>query len=161
MATGVLHRGASGYGLLNTVMALGTVAGALFAAGRRRPGLRLLSASAAIFGLGFLPGVFWPNFWLFAVSLAVIGCAALIFATATNSLMQLASVPEMRGRVMALRIAVALGGTPIGGPVTGWIADHAGPRAALLVGAAAGLGAAIVGLRASFRRCPDSPAPVK
>jgi MFS family permease len=157
MATTVLHRGAGGYGLLNTVMAVGTIAGALFAAGRRRPGLGLLSASAAIFGLGFLPAVFWPGFWLFAACLAVIGLAALIFTTATSSLMQLAAVPEMRGRVMALRIAVALGGTPIGGPVTGWIADHAGPRAALLVGAAAGLAAAILGLWAGFRvRLPRS-----
>lgn len=157
MATTVLHRGAGGYGLLNTVMAVGTIAGALFAAGRRRPGLGLLSASAAIFGLGFLPAVFWPGFWLFAACLAVIGFAALIFTTATSSLMQLAAVPEMRGRVMALRIAVALGGTPIGGPVTGWIADHAGPRAALLVGAAAGLAAAILGLWAGFRvRLPRS-----
>lgn len=152
MATGVLHRGASGYGLLNTIMAVGTIAGALFAAGRRRPGLALLAVSATLFGLGFLPAVFWPNFWLFAVSLAVIGFSALLFTTATNSLMQLAAVPEMRGRVTALRIAVALGGAPIGGPATGWIADHAGPRAALLVGAAAGLGAAALGVRAARSR---------
>jgi MFS family permease len=63
----------------------------------------------------------------------------------SNSLMQLSTEPAMRGRVMALRLAVALGGTPIGAPIVGWIADTAGPRWALGVGAAAGLAAAIAG----------------
>lgn len=154
MATGVLHLGASGYGLLNTLMALGTVAGALFAAGRPKPGLPLLAACAAVFGLAFLPAALLPRFTVFAICLAVIGFVALIFATGTNSLMQLEAAPEMRGRMMALRIAVALGGTPVGGPLTGWIADHAGPRAALLVGAASGLAAALLGLWA-WRREPS------
>jgi MFS family permease len=52
----------------------------------------------------------------------------------------------MRGRVMALRLGVALGGTPIGAPIVGWVADHFGPRWALGVGAAAGFSAAIVAI---------------
>jgi MFS family permease len=54
----------------------------------------------------------------------------------------------MRGRVMALRLAVVLGGTPIGAPIVGWVADTAGPRWALAVGAAAGLAAAATGFYA-------------
>ncbi|MDE2316506.1 MAG: MFS transporter, partial [Xanthomonadaceae bacterium] len=73
--------------------------------------------------------------------------AALVFATGTNSLMQLTTEPAMRGRVMALRLAVAMGGTPLGAPIVGWIADHFGPRWALGVGAASGLAAMLVALR--------------
>jgi MFS family permease len=53
----------------------------------------------------------------------------------------------MRGRVIAIRLAVALGGTPIGAPIVGWVADRFGPRWALDVGAASGIAAAMVGLR--------------
>jgi hypothetical protein len=60
--------------------------------------------------------------------------------------MQLATEPVMRGRVMAMRLAIALGATPIGAPIVGWVADHFGPRWSLGVGAAAGLAAAMVGL---------------
>jgi len=53
--------------------------------------------------------------------------------------MQLSTEPAMRGRVMAIRLAIAMGGTPIGAPLVGWIADQFGPRWALGVGATAGL----------------------
>ena len=52
----------------------------------------------------------------------------------------------MRGRVIAILLAIALGGTPIGAPIVGWVADRFGPRWALGLGAAAGLAAAIVGI---------------
>jgi len=51
----------------------------------------------------------------------------------------------MRGRVMALRVGIALGGTPIGAPIVGWVANHSGPRWALGVGAASGFAAAMIG----------------
>jgi predicted MFS family arabinose efflux permease len=72
----------------------------------------------------------------------------LTFTNATNSLMQLTTEPSMRGRVMALRVAIALGGTPIGAPLVGWVADHLGPRWALGVGATSGIAAAMVALHA-------------
>lgn len=85
-----------------------------------------------------------PGYWLFAAALVVIGVAALIFTNTTNSLMQLSTEPAMRGRVMALRLGVALGGTPIGAPIVGWTADHLGPRWALGIGATSGFAAALV-----------------
>ena len=72
------------------------------------------------------------------------GIAAITFMNSTNSLVQLSTEPAMRGRVMALRLAVALGGTPIGAPVAGWVANHLGPRWALGVGAMSGFAAALV-----------------
>ena len=85
-----------------------------------------------------------PNYWMFGGTLVVIGVSALTITNSTNSLMQLSTEPAMRGRVMAIRLAIALGGTPIGAPLVGWIADRFGPRWGLGVGAAAGVSAAIV-----------------
>lgn len=73
-----------------------------------------------------------------------VGLAALTFMTASNSMMQLTTERAMRGRVLALRIAVVMGGTPIGAPLVGWVVDHFGARWALGVGALAGLAAAAV-----------------
>ena len=81
----------------------------------------------------------------------MIGVAALTIMNTSNALMQLSTEPAMRGRVMALRLAVALGGTPIGAPIVGWVADHFGPRWALGVGAAAGFAAAAVAIAALSR----------
>jgi MFS family permease len=145
MAVKVFHSDAGGYGLLSSIMAVGTLSGALFGAGRDKPRFLYLLYGSAIFGLGFVLAALAPNYWLFAATLVIIGAAALTFMNTSNSLMQLSTEPAMRGRVMALRLAVALGGTPIGAPIVGWIADTAGPRWALGVGAAAGLTAAIAG----------------
>ena len=72
--------------------------------------------------------------------------SALTFTNSTNSLMLLSTEPVMRGRVMALRLAIAFGGTPIGAPTVGWVADRFGPRWALGVGAASGFAAALVAI---------------
>jgi MFS family permease len=147
MAVTVFHAGAGQYGLLMSIMAIGTIAGALLGARRAHPRMDLLFASAAIFGFGCALAAIMPNYWLFGGALVVIGISALTFANSTNSLMQLSTEPAMRGRVMAIRLAVALGCTPIGAPIVGWVADHFGPRWALGVGAASGFAAAIVGIR--------------
>lgn len=152
MAVGVFHTDAHGYGLLSSMMAIGTVSGALFAASRGRPQFTSLLIGAAVFGLGCTLAAIAPDYWLFATALVVIGVAAMTFTTTSSSLMQLSTEPAMRGRVMALRVGIALGGTPIGAPIVGWVADHLGPRWALGVGAAAGFAAAIIGVYAMRRQ---------
>jgi MFS family permease len=156
MAIKVFHSDARGYGLLSSVMAVGTVAGALINASQRRPKFISLLAGGALFGVGCSLAALAPTIWLFGAALAVIGVAALMFTNTTNSLMQLATEPAMRGRVMALRVGVALGGTPIGAPIVGWVADDFGPRWALGLGAAAGFAAALVALYVIVRR-PVAP----
>lgn len=89
-------------------------------------------------------GAIAPNYWSFGGALVVTGMAALTFMNATTRLIKLTTEPAMRGRVMALRLAIALGGTPVNAPFVGWIADHFGPRWPLRVGAASGFAAAIV-----------------
>jgi MFS family permease len=99
---------------------------------------------AGVFGLGCTLAALAPGYWWFAAALVVIGAAALTFTNGTNSIMQLSTEPAMRGRVMALRVGIALGGTPIGAPIVGWVANHFGPRWALGIGAGAGFAAALV-----------------
>lgn len=146
MAVSVFHADARGYGLLSSIMAIGTVSGALLSAGREQPEFPALLVGACLFGIGCALAAIAPGYWFFAAALVLIGVAALTFTNTTNSLMQLSTEPNMRGRVMALRIGVAMGGTPIGAPIVGWVADHMGPRWALGVGAASGFAAAIVAL---------------
>ncbi len=143
MATQVFGRGAGAYGMLGSIMAVGSLAGALLGARRQRPRLRLLLGSAIAFGAleivsGLMPGYFW-----FALSLVPVGVSSLTFITAANSTMQLAVDPKMRGRVMALYMMIFMGGTPLGAPLVGWLAEVAGARWSLLSGGIVSLVAAV------------------
>jgi len=152
MAVGVFHADARGYGLLSSIMAIGTMAGALLGAKRNKPRFDLLLTGAGVFGFGCTLAALAPSYGFFAAALVVIGVAALTLTNTTNSLMQLSTEPAMRGRVMALRVAVALGGTPIGAPIVGWVANTCGPRWALGIGAASGFAAALVAVYVSARQ---------
>ncbi len=138
--------GASGYGLLTSVMAMGSVAGALMAARRSRPTFPLMIAAAAAFGLALGVASIAPGYGLFALALMGVGVSVQTFTTSTTALVQLSTDPALRGRVMALLLAIALGGTPLGAPIVGWVADRFGPAWALGVGATAGFAAALVGV---------------
>ncbi|HEX7563872.1 MAG TPA: MFS transporter [Bradyrhizobium sp.] len=152
MSVTVFHAGAGQYGLLSSMMAAGSVAGALMAAARARPGIPVLLAAAATFGVGCAVAAMMPNYLLFGIVLFVIGLAAQTFTTSTNSIVQTSTEPGMRGRVIAILLAIALGGTPVGAPIVGWIADTFGPRWALGSGAVAGLLAAMVAILYLARR---------
>ena len=147
MAVNVFHAGAHEYGLLSSMMAVGSVTGALLSARRAQPRMSLLIAGAGVFGAGCLAAALMPAYWLFGATLVVIGIASQTFMTTANSTMQLATDPLMRGRVMAIYMAIALGATPLGAPIVGWVADAFGPRWALGVAAAAGACAGLVGWR--------------
>ena len=144
MAVGVFHADARGFGLLTSIMAVGSLSGALLAAGRQQTDLKSLLVGAGVFGVGCTLAALAPGYWWFGAALVVAGAAALTVTNGSNSIMQLSTEPTMRGRVMALRVGVALGGTPLGAPIVGWVANHFGPRWALGIGAAAGFAAALV-----------------
>ena len=143
---------ARGFGLLSSFMAIGTIGGALWNASREQPRFGLLLGGSAVFGLGCTLAALAPGYWFFAAALVVTGMAAMTLTNTSNSLMQLSTERAMRGRVMALRIGIALGGTPIGAPIVGWVATDLGPRWALGVAAASGFAAAGVALYALMRR---------
>jgi MFS family permease len=146
MAVTVFHTGSGRYGLLTSMMAVGSVIGALLAARRVKPDVRLLMTSSAIFGIGCAVAAVMPKYGLFGLVLVIVGVASQTFTTSTNSYVQLSTDPAMRGRVVAILLAIAVGGTPLGAPIVGWVADTFGPRWALGVGAAAGICAAAVGV---------------
>jgi MFS family permease len=146
MAVGPFHAGASQYGGLSSALAVGSVAGALFTASRAQPHIARLVNSSLVFGIGCAVAAVMPSYGLFGVVLVFIGISAQTFTTSINSVVQLSTEPAMRGRVMAILLAILLGATPLGAPAVGWVADTFGPRWALGVGAAAGIASAIVGL---------------
>ncbi len=155
MSVRVFHSDARGFGMLSSIMAIGTVSGALLSAGRSRTSFSVLIWGAAVFGGGCALAALAPSYWPFAVTLVFIGAASLTILNSSNALMQLSTEPSMRGRVLALRLAIVMGGTPIGAPIVGWVADHFGPRWSLGVGAAAGFSAVLVGLRFLQRHRPQ------
>ncbi|HEY5882882.1 MAG TPA: MFS transporter [Nakamurella sp.] len=129
----VFQSGADLYGLLNTAMAAGSVTGALFAARRTSAGLPVLFLAAGGFGLGLVVLGLTPWFWPFLVLLVVVGFVSVTFNTLGNATVQLASEPELRGRVMSLYMLVFMGGTPIGAPIVGAITEQWGAPTALVV----------------------------
>ncbi len=147
MSITVFHAGSREFGLLTSTMAVGSVVGALMSARRARPKAAVLIGGALLFGVGMVLAAVMPNYWLFGIVLVVVGVSVQTFNTTSNSTVQLSTDPEMRGRVMAILLAIALGGTPLGAPLVGWVADHFGARWSLGVGAASGLLAAAVGIR--------------
>lgn len=154
MSVSVFHRSASAFGFLSSLMAVGSVAGALLSARRAQPRASLLVAGAVVFGVGLGLAALMPSYTSFGLMLVVVGVAAQTFNTTANGSVQLGTEPAMRGRVMAIFLATFLGGTPIGAPIVGFVADHFGPRFGVGVGALAGFAAALVGLRYLGARQP-------
>jgi MFS family permease len=143
MSREVFHTGAGAFGVASAVFAVGALAGALLAARRRRPSAGLLVVTAAVFGVLEAVTALMPGYWSFLVLLVPTGLALLTFSTAANSATQLGTAPEMRGRVMGLYLLVFLGGTPLGAPLVGWVAEQFGPRMSLLAGGAVSVLAAV------------------
>ncbi|EHH68200.1 MFS transporter [Gluconobacter morbifer] len=159
MAVTVFHVGAHGYGLLNSAMAIGTIFGALLVASRKNIGFGALPRGSLLFALGCLLGAVSLDYWMFAATLVILGVASLTFTAISNSYMQLASDPAMRGRVLAIRFAVFAGASPLGAPIVGWVANTFGPRWALGVGAMSGVATAAVGFLYMLREQTEKDAP--
>ena len=156
LAEFTFHTGASGYAALTAAMGIGSVVGGLYTASRKSRNPRMLVVSAFLFGVSVLMTALSPTIAVAFLAMIVVGFFSINFTSLGNATLQLESSPQMRGRVMALWFVAFLGTTPIGGPLIGWISEHAGARWGLVVGgiaaiAAAGLGAYI------FRQFRDRP----
>ena len=136
MATEVYGKGAGEYGILGSVLAIGSLTGSLMAARRVASRQRLVIGAGVAFGISVTVVGLMPSYLTFALFLPVCGFAALTLVTSANSFVQLAADAHMRGRVMALYMAIFMGGTPVGAPTLGWIAEHFGARWTLIGGGA-------------------------
>ncbi len=144
MSRGVFHVSAGAFGLASAVFAVGALGGALIAARRRRPTLSLLVATSLAFGMMEILTALMPDFASFALMLVPTGLFLLTLTTAANSTMQLGTTATMRGRVMGLYMLVFLGGTPLGSPLAGWVAEAFGPRMSLISGGVISVVATVV-----------------
>ncbi|MGB3686357.1 MAG: MFS transporter [Ornithinimicrobium sp.] len=128
MATEVFDLGVKEFGLLGSVMAIGSLGGALLAAKRERPRWRMLLGSFAGFTLCTALLALAPSYAWYAVLLVPTGLTALTVMVTANSMVQLSVDAAVRGRVMSLYMAVFFGGTPLGAPLIGMIGDEFGAR---------------------------------
>jgi MFS family permease len=152
MSRTVFHTGAGAFGLASAMFAFGALGGALVAARRSHPTLRLLLTTSLIFSvLEIITGAV-PSYLTFLLALVPTGLVLLIFTTAANSSTQLSTSPDMRGRVMGLYMLVFLGGTPIGSPLAGWVAEAYGARMSMMAGGVISLIATVVMTRLLTRR---------
>ena len=143
-ADDVFHAGAGSYSLFNTLMAAGSLAGALLAARRGTAKLRVMLAAAVAFGGLELVAATAPSLWLFSLLMVPLGMFGMTVNVTANTTVQMGTDPAMRGRVMALYMMVFMGGSPIGAPIAGWITDVYGVRAGLAVGGTIAAAAAVV-----------------
>lgn len=134
MATQTFDKGPEEYGILGSILAIGSLAGALLAARRVRVRQRLVVGAGVAFGVMVIVSGVMPTYLSYAMVLPVVGFAALTMLTAANATVQLAVPPNLRGRVMALYMATLMGATPIGSPFIGWIGETFGARWSLIVG---------------------------
>jgi len=131
--------GPSEYGILGSVLAIGSLAGALLAARRTRVRVRLVIGAAFGFGVATAVNALMPTFLLYAITCIPVGFAALTMVTTANATVQTTTSPAMRGRVMSLYMVLFVGTTPIGSPLVGWIGEEFGARWAIGVGSIAAL----------------------
>jgi MFS family permease len=137
---------AASYAFLSGSLGIGAVVGGLAIASQRRNTPSLLIVVGFLFGAGVLGAAFMPTLFLSGVALVFAGVFSIFFTSLGNTILQLGSSPEMRGRVMSFWSIAFLGSTTIGGPAVGWFAEVAGARWGLALGGLAGLTAALLGL---------------
>ncbi|MFP5317397.1 MAG: MFS transporter [Acidimicrobiia bacterium] len=152
LATEDFGGGARLLGVLNSLMGLGSLLGALVAANRARPTRTVQVGGAAAFGVSAMAMAVAPNPVVAGILAVAMGMAMMIFLATTNSTLQLAADSAMRGRVMALYGLLFLGSTPVGGPIVGWVSETWGARAGIALGGVASLLAAAASAGPELRR---------
>ena len=132
-ATQVFHLGASGYGMFNSLVAIGAVFGALASTRMVHLRLRVVVLWGTAWAAVLAVAAVMPSVQTFGAALIVSGVGSQFFFQSGNPLVQLTATPEVRGRVMSVWVLVVLGGQGIGGPIMGGIVDVLGARGGMLI----------------------------
>jgi MFS family permease len=148
--------GAASFGLLSTSMGAGAMVGSLRAARNVAPTLAQIGVASIALGVAMLGAAASPTLPVAIVAIALCGACVQTFLATTNSVLQLNSRSEMRGRVMSLYLVLFIGTSPFGSPIVGAIAQHFGTRSSFVYGA---IGALAGGAIAYGRRHARDPMP--
>jgi len=133
------------FGILLAATGVGSLVGSLFTGARERVTTYWFFGNGLLLGVSGLALAWAPSAWA-AVALAVpVGFGGAAFIAAQNAIVQQESPPDMRGRLLALGAVAFLGSTPVGAPITGWVADHVGAEWSLAYGSIVALAAVTVG----------------
>jgi MFS family permease len=148
---------ASSYAFLTASMGFGAAIGGIFFASRKGISPPKLISATLFFGFAILAAAFMPSLLLSGLMMVVVGLCSVNFSSLGNSLLQLTSTPQMRGRVMSFWSMSFLGTTTIGGPIVGWFGEVAGARWALALGGLAALAASGIGMLNLRKMQPGKP----
>ena len=125
---------ARAFGWIMASTGIGNLIGALLTARLRTVSMRWFVGNIAVLGLASIAMAFAPNMWLAFFWSIPLGMGGAAMIASGNAISQQESPPDMRGRLLALTAVAFLGSTPIGGPITGLIADAISPEWSLAYG---------------------------
>lgn len=139
------HGDATTLAILSSSLGLGSVVGGLLSARLKRASPAKLPIRVVLLGLAVMLTGLMPRLWMAGVVVFAVGFATVWFSSLANSTVQLSSLSSMRGRTLGIWTSAWVGSTAIGGPLIGWVCEHASPSWGLIIGgivalAAAGLG---------------------
>jgi MFS family permease len=133
------------FGWLLAMTSVGSLLGSLYSAGRAAIGMRFFFSSMVVLGVSGIALAWSPNVWMAYLVGLPLGAGGAALITAMNSISQMESPPHMRGRILALGAVAFLGTTPIGSPITGWVADNVSAEWSLAYGSVSALVCAAIG----------------
>ena len=134
----------SGFGWLLAMVSVGSLLGSLFTAGRAVVTVRYFAAGCVVLAVGNIAVAWSPNLWCAFIAAVPLGAGGAMFISGANSISQVQAPADMRGRILSLTAVAFLGSTPIGGPITGWVADHVSIEWALGYGGVISLASVLV-----------------
>jgi MFS family permease len=129
MATKEFSKGPASYGLLGTFIAIGSFSGAIASARLERfRKTRFVILGSGAFSITIMVLSFMPTYTTYAIFLPFCGISALTTMITANSIVQVNSDQAIRGRVMGIYLLIFMGGTPVGSPLIGIMAEVIGIR---------------------------------
>ena len=145
MATDIFKKSAAEYGALGSILAIGSLSGAIISARlERKRGPRFVMLGAMLFSSLLIAASFAPSYLIYSIFLPFIGCTALMTFIGANTMVQMRTDSAIRGRVMGIYLTVFLGGTPIVSPLIGWMTELIGTRATITICGSISLLAAVI-----------------
>lgn len=139
-------RGSEDFGLLTSVLAIGSLTGALIVAKRPVARLRSVIMAAGGFGIAGVAAAVMPSFWAFAAILVLFGYTTSMLLSTANAFVQTTTDARVRGRVLSLYFAILMGSTLIGAPTVGVVSDAFGPRWGVALAGVSGIVAFLIGI---------------